>query len=395
MRRKRQKQDIAAPRGKRQDAWFRACTACAVLLGLWLLFHGISEAGAPKNPYVKDQAKTSTALRVHFEQTLARPAPAKRLFVEGYFMRAAVAAHEVLGAAAAGLDTGAGLERARTFADSLVARQLPHGYWPIGYATSWLADMGAALGVFVALEPHVDSTRVRAYVGSVTRFLRAIEGDGFLLSSGALGVGMPVTDSGVTKAWRSDVGWADDPYLVSTALVGIELQAWLFRHTGELVHRQRALQALAFTLRAIEKDGSLPSIARGEGVYTVAAYVEEGWMAADLLLGDPEVLARLRQALPPHVAWLLRTQKSDGAWESSVRGDFARTPGIVDFLIWYDQRCESREDVRAAVRKASRILTEPKRWQEHGLEESGDTIEVMRALLGRPLAALVAGRPVL
>src|SRR5262245_35215177 len=155
MRQKRQKQDIAVSRGRPQAAWVRVYTACTVLLGVWLLLTGISGGGAAKNPYVKDQAKTSTALRVHLEQTLSRPAPAKRLFVEGYFMRTAIAAHEVLGAAAAGLDTSAGLERARTFADSLVARQLPHGYWPIGYATSWLADMGAALGVFVALEPHV------------------------------------------------------------------------------------------------------------------------------------------------------------------------------------------------------------------------------------------------
>ena len=161
------------------------------------------------------------------------------------------------------------------------------------------------------------------------------------------------------------------------------------------MHRQRALKALAYTLGAIQSDGSLPSTVRGEGVYTVAAYVQEGWMAADLLLDDPEILTRLRQALPPHVAWLLRTQKSDGAWESSVPGDFARTPGIVDFLIWYDQRCESRNDVRAAVQRASRILIEPKRWQAHGLSEAGDTTEIMRALCGRPLAALVAGRPVL
>lgn len=118
-------------------------------------------------------------------------------------------------------------------------------------------------------------------------------------------------------------------------------------------------------------------------------------MAADLLLDDPQVSAKLRQALLPHVEWVLRTQRSDGTWDSAVRGDFARTPAIVDFLIWYDQRCEARDDVKAAVRKAGAFLTDPKRWAKRGFLDASDTAEIWRALCGRPLAALVAGKPVL
>jgi hypothetical protein len=128
---------------------------------------------------------------------------------------------------------------------------------------------------------------------------------------------------------------------------------------------------------------------------TVAAYAQEGWMAADLLLDDAQVTARLRQALPPHVEWLLRTQRSDGTWDSDVRGDFARTPAIADFLIWYDQRCESRDDVKAAVRKAGAFLMDPKRWEKRGFLDASDTAEIWRALVGRPLAALASGKPVL
>jgi hypothetical protein len=118
-------------------------------------------------------------------------------------------------------------------------------------------------------------------------------------------------------------------------------------------------------------------------------------MAADALLGDPEILARLRQALPKHVDWLLRLQRPDGTWAGSAPGEFARTPSIIDFLIWYDQRCEPREDVRRAVRRASLVLIDGTRRAEYGLFAAGENQEVLRAIAGRPLAALAGGRYVL
>ena len=128
---------------------------------------------------------------------------------------------------------------------------------------------------------------------------------------------------------------------------------------------------------------------------STTAYVEEGWMAADALLDDPQVLQRLRAVLPKHVEWLLRTQRPDGTWSIDSPREFARTPNIIDFLIWYDQRCEPREDVRRAVRRAAAALVEPKRRKAAGFFAAGDNPEVLRANSGRVLAALVAGRYVL
>jgi hypothetical protein len=107
------------------------------------------------------------------------------------------------------------------------------------------------------------------------------------------------------------------------------------------------------------------------------------------------VLGRLRKALGPHVAWLLRTQRSDGTWgDRNAGGEWSRTPGIVDFLIWYDRRIEARDDVRRAILVASRSYTDPQTWDTLGLARAGKNEEVMRALAGRALAAMVAGRPV-
>jgi hypothetical protein len=115
-------------------------------------------------------------------------------------------------------------------------------------------------------------------------------------------------------------------------------------------------------------------------------------MAADAYLDDPAVLVKLRSALRTHVAWLVREQQPNGLWGGVGDGTCSRTPGIVDFLMWYDRRCEHRADVRAAIHRASVGLTDPQRWQELDLLRTGGHHEVQRALAGRSVAALAASR---
>jgi len=353
-----------------------------------------------RGSYAIEPARVADALELLCEQTLARPEPSKKLFIEGYFMRTLVAAHEALrsaGGAAEPLvgrhrtvDTSRGLTQAVGFADWMLRGQDARGYWPLGYKAIYVADMAAVVGLFTALEQHVDPDRRRAYVEATRRFAAALERDGMILPTGACGVGWPETrDPTESAAVRT-------PYLVSTGLAGIEVHAWLHARTGEAQYRERALAALDYTLSQLRPDGSFPGADVGEepeGSFVAAAYVEEGWMAADVFLQDSQVRERLTRVLPPHVAWLLRTQRPDGTWgDRGPGGEFARTPAIVDFLIWYDQRCQASEDVRRAVRRASATLANPDTWYELGLARAGRNEEVMRAIAGRPLAAMAAGR---
>lgn len=156
-------------------------------------------------------------------------------------------------------------------------------------------------------------------------------------------------------------------------------------------------QALEYTLSQLQPDGAF---ARGpevqgthrEGRLVTAAYVQEGWMAADALLpNDPEILPRLRAALPAHVDWVLKNQQPDGRWHE-VEGEFARTPAIVDFLIWYDQRCEVRPEVREAIGRAARLFADIERRDELELYIHGNHHEVQRAIAGRTIAALGSER---
>ncbi len=352
---------------------------------------------APRGRYALDTRLAAAALELWAAHTLDRPEVSKRLFIEGYFLRGLVAAHDVLaprpGAAPRrrSADTEHGVLQALSFADWMLSGQDADGYWPLGYKAVYIADMAAVVGLFSALEPHAAPATRQHYVAAAARFAHALERDGMLLPNGACGVGWKATRV------RSESTAVREPYLVSTALAGIETHAWLYVHTHDEAYRVRALAALDYTLSSLQPDGSFASFVHDglvEWPFTTAAYVEEAWMAADRDLGKV-AHERLKRALRPHVAWLLRNQRPDGTWgNTGVYGEWARTPAILNFLIWYDQRCESRPDVRQAVQRASALLIDPDKWYESGLLRAGLNEEVQRAIVGRVLAALASERPI-
>ena len=348
----------------------------------------------PKGPSVNDSEALRLALLVLTTHTLERPRRSPRLFVEGYFMRSLVAAEIVLAednpTGLPWIHPGTGIQRAIDWADSLVVAQSWGGFWKLGYNAEWYADMAAAVGLFPALEAHVDTARAARYERAAARFLWGLERERMWLPNGAVGVGRNIVidrRGGRNRPQR-------EPYLVSTALAGVAVPAWLYRRTGKEEYRDRDRAALDYTLSQISPDGFAEPVGKREGSLRIAAYVQEGWMAADAYLGDPQLRRRLRDALRPHVDWLLRLQKPDGTWEGEGTGGFSRTPAIVDFLIWYDQACQSRRDVQRAVARAGAVFADPDRWRDWGLYRVGEDHEVLRALAGRPLAALVADRPV-
>jgi hypothetical protein len=328
------------------------------------------------------------ALRLWTQHLLARPVMSQRLFIEGYFMRGLIAAHEALPwapVADAPLDTPVGLQRAAGFAEWMLSGQTELGYWPLGYRAVYVADMAAVIALYAELGPYTGPERMSRYVASAEKFAAALERDKMLLPSGAVGIGWPETRT------PSESTAVRTPYLVSTSLAGISVHAWLFSRTKNEMYRERALRSLDFTLAQIQPDGSLVGLDHGEtkeGPFLVSAYVQEGWMAADEYLKDGAVRERLRRALPPHVDWLVRSQRADGTWDSGADGEFARTTPIVSFLLWYDKRCTSHPGALAAVERAAIPLADPDRWMANGILRAGKHEEVLRALSSRPLASL-------
>jgi len=347
--------------------------------------------------YGIDPVAARASLRTLCAHTLARPEPARRLFVEGYFMRTLASAQDIFDSFEAEtpewFDARACGERALDWADSLVAAQDTTGYWATGYNSVHIADMAAALGVFPALEARAGAARAQRWEEAARRFVAALEQDGMILPSGAVGIGWPHSRHPRARQRESRA-----PYLVSTSLAGIEVNAWIARRSGDKRDRERALRSLKWTLEQVRADGALlpgPMTAEGrEAALIGAAYTQEGWMAADLLLGGRDVRKELHAVLPRHVDWILRQQRPDGSWDSGASGEFARTPAIVVFLVWYDRRVEAREDVRAAIQRAGLRLADPQRWAATELFHAGLHYEVLRAHAGRALAAIGREGPV-
>jgi hypothetical protein len=347
-----------------------------------------------------DPLRARRALRVLAAHTTLRPRPARWLFSEAYFMRGLVAAQACLAPREpdedAWIDPLVFLAQAIGFADSLADAQTAIGYWHTGYDATYVADMAAAAAVFVALDACVDSVRSRRYVQVVQRFVDALDRDGMFVRAGALGIGWRSPLDALLEAHQRGAtmpGWKS-PYLVSTALAGIELHGWLARRSGDPRYAERARAALDFTLSQIQPDGSLPRFAPEEGLLQTASYVEEGWMAAARWLEESDERGRLCRSLKPHVGWLLRMQRPDGTWDTGAEGEFARTPAILDFLIWYDRRCESDQDVRRAVRRGGAGWIDLDVQDARGVYRTDKDHEVLRAILGRTLAALASGEPV-
>ena len=316
--------------------------------------------------------------------TLARPQRADELFIETYFMRSLVHAHTALAQLEteneSWLDTQVGLRQAIAFADSQVAAQGRTGYWSIGYRAMFAADMATLVGLFRALEPHVDAERMRRYRQAVQSFVAGLQRDHMLQASGAVAGGYAALRS--TELRR--------PFLVATALAGVEAHAWLFAQTRDERYRDTARSALRFILDRIAADGSIAGYA-GETPLWGAAYVQECFIAADALLDDPGLLDVMRPALSRHVDWVLGFQQENGSWDTHVRGERERTNLIVNFLIWYHERIEPRPDVRAAIHRSIPSFTYDW-WQDQHVYDAA--AEVQRALSGIPLVALNLGRPV-
>lgn len=331
------------------------------------------------------------------QHTLGRPKPSRRLFIESYAMRGLVAAHTAFAPLDPRArrsfvgDTERGLAQARAYAESLLAKQDANGYWSLGYDAKYVADMAVAIGLYAALTPHVDAATGQRYVDSAQRFITGLRSDGLVHADGSVGVGW------TKAAAHPDSHRLQDSYVVSTALAGIAAHGWLYARTGDAEDRLAAEKALDYTLAMLAPDGSVAAFTQGtltEGRHWSATYVQEGWMAADRYLEDARVRAKLRRVLPAHVDWLVRTQNADGTWGDRAAFETTRTVAILDFLVWYDQRCDVRSDVRAAIRRGAAALVDPTRWLEAGMLYHGNQEDAQRVLAARSLVALASGEPV-
>ncbi len=301
------------------------------------------------------------------------------IYIGGYYMRTLVAGYEIFG-------DRRYLDTAVAYGDYLLSKQMPNGFWATGYGPVYLADTGSALGLLVALYKHVDRERQKKYFAAVKRYVASIEKDGMIHPNGALGTG-----------WRhvhgeTLVGPIYDQYTLSSALTGGEIFTWMYHLTKQDQYREVAYHALRWVLSTMRSDGNIPYILAMEGAdwtqqenalndyhlwnastYGTSAYVGEGILSFDLHCGNPKWETWIEKAVRPNIEFLLRTQLANGTWSKLGRTSWDRTrsPGIIDYLIWYYDHVDHDPRIARAVRQFDSFIVNRENGKSFGLLNDG------------------------
>jgi hypothetical protein len=146
-----------------------------------------------ESSYCSDCNATRGFFRRHCDYVLAYKGNHKTIFIGGYYARTLAAGYRIFGERRY-------LDAAIAYGDRLLELQSPRGYWPTGYGDIYLADTGSALGLFITLYNDVDQERQQKYFNAVKKYVTAIESDGLINPSGALGTGWRATVDGKIKA---------------------------------------------------------------------------------------------------------------------------------------------------------------------------------------------------
>ena len=358
----------------------------------------------PASPFTANESSTRDYFRALCDYTVRDKAQVQVIFTGGYYMRNLVAGYKIFG-------DKRYLDTATAYADWLLTKQSERGYWQTGYAGRiYLADTGSALGLFIVLYPHVDAARRTQYLAAMQRYVDAIERDHLIRPSGALDVGLKTDANGVATVPY------DQDYTTSSSLTGGEIFTWMYRATQQEKYREIAHRTQQWILSTMRADGVIPynhpggkSDLRIKGdakndhmlwvnsLYLNSAYVGEGLLSFDLYCGRSDWQKEVRAKIKPHIDFVLKTQNADGTWAPPSNWDQKRSPGIINFLIWYYQHVEPDPRIPQATRKFEAFILNPANGKQFGMLNEGATPEpkdqtahdCVTGLTGRALADLI------
>lgn len=354
-------------------------------LGACLLVGGIRGFGATSpqraNPFCSDEgcAETRALLKQMCDYIVAEKATVPTIYVGGYYMRALVDGYEIFG-------DHRYLDTAMAYGDYLLGKQMPNGFWATGYGSVYLADTGSALGLFISLYKHSDSERQKKYLNAALRYADSIQKNGMIHSNGAFGTGWGhVEGDNMSKP-------IPDQYTLSSALTGGEIYTWIYHVTGKTEYRDTAYRALRWVLSTMREDGNIPYILAEEDAdwekrgdpridyelyddmrYGTSGYVGEGILAFELHCDQPQWRRWIERAVQPNIDFLVKTQLPEGSWSRlpTTSWDRTRSPGIIDYLVWYYESVNQDRRVARAVQQFDAFMLDPEKSKSFGLLNRG------------------------
>jgi hypothetical protein len=382
-----------------------------IIVSVLVCCMGFSQgAGAQEStPFCTGQncVQTGELLRNLCDYIAKEKANFSTIYIGGYYMRTLVAGYEILG-------DKQYLDTAIAYGDSLLASQMPNGFWRTGYGPVYMADTGSALGLFAVLYRHVDPARQRAYLNAGQHYVDSIQKENMIHPSGAFGTGWRKTEGNTLEIPLYD------QYTLSSALTGGEIFTWMYHLTGKDEYREIAHKALAWDLSTMRADGNIPHILAEEGedwdkrddpkmadklfnthTYGTSAYVGEGILSFDLYSGKRSWQKWIEKAVKPNIEFLLRNQLPDGTWSQLARNSWDRTRsvGIVDYLIWYYEHVHRDPRVAQAVQRWDAYILSPENAKAYGIlnadadpgsNDKSNSFNTATALTGRALADILS-----